>query len=288
MSIALALSAMMLLGSTHFINGVLARFYPPLNIAFYTHLGGALVGFAGALLFSTWEPHVWIWGALAGIGSALGAWLLYQGLSRAPFAIVVPVSAVAMVTIALGLSLIFLGERPSARVWLGVVIALPAIWLTAGGGKPNKAQMSGTTRTGLLLGLGAGLGFALQLHFLGQVPEPSAFYGIALCMLGGTVCCLPFYQYAHPTRKRFPLLATIAGGISALGLTLYALSREGQLAIISIVIVSMYPLIPIVFGSLARKEAVSGTTMTGVALSIVATVLIVVGSNQAILLGDRP
>ena len=42
MSIVLALSAMLLLGSTHFINGLLARFYPPLNIGFYTHLGGAL------------------------------------------------------------------------------------------------------------------------------------------------------------------------------------------------------------------------------------------------------
>lgn len=263
MSIALALSAMVLLGSTHFINGLLARFYPPLNIAFYTHLGGALVGFAGALLFSTWEPTVWIWSALAGIGSALGAWLLYQGLSRAPFAIVVPVSAVAMVTIALGLSLAFLGERPNARILLGAMIALPAIWLTAGGGKPNKAQMSGTTRTGLLLGLGAGLGFALQLHFLGQVPEPSAFYGIALCMFSGAICCLPFYQHAHPIRKRFPLFAIAAGGISALGLTLYALSREGQLAIISIVIVSMYPLIPVVFGSMARRERVSGTSIVG-------------------------
>ncbi|GAA0698486.1 DMT family transporter [Halomonas profundus] len=140
MSIALALSAMVLLGSTHFINGLLARFYPPLNIAFYTHLGGALVGFAGALLFSTWEPTVWIWSALAGIGSAFGAWLLYQGLSRAPFAIVVPVSAVAMVTIALGLSLAFLGERPNARILLGAMIALPAIWLTAGGVNRTKRR----------------------------------------------------------------------------------------------------------------------------------------------------
>ncbi|SES31014.1 EamA-like transporter family protein [Vreelandella subterranea] len=279
MSIALALSAMVLLGSTHFINGLLARFYPPLNIAFYTHLGGALVGFAGALLFSTWEPTVWIWGALAGIGSALGAWMLYQGLSRAPFAIVVPVSAVAMVTIALGLSLIFLGERPNAWVWLGVMIALPAIWLTAGGGRINTGRMNSITRTGLLFGLEAGLGFALQLHFLGQVPDHAASYGIALCMLSGAVCLLPFYQRAKPAQKRFPLFATVAGGISALGLTMYALSQKGQLAIISIVIVSMYPLIPVVFGSLTRKEAVSGTTMTGVALSIVATMLIVAGSD---------
>ncbi|MDQ7732991.1 DMT family transporter [Halomonas sp. SpR1] len=280
MSIALALSAMVLLGSTHFINGLLARFYPPLNIAFYTHLGGALVGFAGALLFSTWEPNVWIWGMLSGIGSALGAWLLYQGLARAPFAIVVPVSAVAMVTIALGLSLAFLGERPNAQVWLGVIIALPAIWLTAGGGKPNKARMNSSTRAGLLLGLGAGLGFALQLHFLGQVPNHAAFYGIALCMLGGAVCCLPFYQRAPPARKRFPLLATAAGGTSAWGLTLYALSREGQLAIISIVIVSMYPLIPVVFGSLVRRERISSIRVVGIVLSILATMLIVAGSGK--------
>lgn len=279
MSIALALSAMVLLGSTHFINGLLARFYPPLNIAFYTHLGGAVVSLVGALLFSTWEPTVWIWGALAGIGSGLGAWLLYQGLSRAPFAIVVPVSAVAMVTIALGLSLVFLGERPNGWVWLGVMIALPATWLTAGGGKPSKTRMNSDTRAGLLLGLGAGLGFAMQLYFLGQVPERSAFYGIALCMLSSIVCCLPFYQYAHPAPKRFPLLATIAGGISALGLTLYTLSREGQLAIISIMIVSMYPLIPVVFGSLVRWERVSGTTAVGITLSILAMMLIMAGSG---------
>lgn len=131
------------------------------------------------------------------------------------------------------------------------------------------------------MGLGAGLGFALQLHFLGQVPEQSAFYGIALCMVSGAVCCLPFYHRVHPVRKRFPLLATAAGGISALGLTLYALSREGQLAIISIVIVSMYPLIPVVFGSLVRRERVSGASMVGIVLSIVAMVLIVAGSYAA-------
>ncbi|MEH6641087.1 hypothetical protein [Vreelandella glaciei] len=72
---------------------------------------------------------------------------------------------------------------------------------------------------------------------------------------------------------------SMAGGISALGLTLYALSRQGQLTIISIVIVSMYPLIPVVFGSLVRKEAVSGTSMVGIALSIVATMLIVAGNG---------
>lgn len=93
------------------------------------------------------------------------------------------------------------------------------------------------------------------------------------------MCLLPFYQRAKPAQKRFPLFATVAGGISALGLTLYTLSRQGQLAIVSIVIVSMYPLIPVVFGSLVRKEVVSGITMMGVVFSIVAMMLIVAGSG---------
>ncbi len=78
--------------------------------------------------------------------------------------------------------------------------ALPAIWLTAGGDKPKKARRSSGTKTGLLFGLGAGLGVALQLHFLGQVPNHAVFYGIALCMISGAVCCLPFYQHTPSTK----------------------------------------------------------------------------------------
>lgn len=98
---------------------------------------------------------------------------------------------------------------------------------------------------------------------LGQTPNHAALYGIVLCVLSGAVCLLPFYQRAKPAQERFPLFATVAGGINALGLTLYALSRQGQLAIVSIVVLSLYPLLPVVFGSLVRKEAVSGTTMIG-------------------------
>ncbi|MGO2241601.1 MAG: hypothetical protein ACTH5D_07585 [Halomonas sp.] len=87
------------------------------------------------------------------------------------------------------------------------------------------------------------------------------------------------YQHAHPALKRFPLFSTAAGGISALGLTLYALSREVHIAIISIAIVSMYPLMPAVFGSLMRGERLSGVSMVGIVLSILATMLIVSGSG---------
>lgn len=279
MSITFSLIAMCLLGLTHFINGLVSEHYPPIRISLYTHIGGCVIGLGCALALSNWHIEAILWGTLAGTGSALGALLLYRGLSIAPFGIVVPVSAVSMVMISLGLSLIFLGEQLNIWIWTGVVIALPAIWLTAGGKAFRNVLGQKKTGAGLILGIGAGIGFALQLHFLGQVPDQAAFFGIALCMLSGGICLLPFCSRKSPNRKRYAFFATTAGGISALGLTLYALSREGQLAIVSIMIVSMYPLIPVIFGSLMRKEAISNTSKIGIGLSIVATMLIVAGTH---------
>ncbi|MGO2241591.1 MAG: hypothetical protein ACTH5D_07535 [Halomonas sp.] len=42
---------------------------------------------------------------------------------------------------------------------------------------------------------------------------------------------------------------------------------------------SMYPLIPVVFGSLVRRERISGASMVGIALSILAMVVIVAESG---------
>lgn len=279
MSVLFSLVAMCFLGLTHFINGLISEYYPPIKVAFYTHIGGSIIGFGCALVLSDWQIEALFWGTLAGMGSALGALLLYRGLSIAPFGIVVPVSAVSMVMVSLGLSLIFLGEQLNIWVWVGVLIALPAIWLTAGGKAVRKVLDQKKAGVGLILGLGAGIGFALQLHFLGQMPAQAAFYGIALCMLSGGICLLPFCSSKSSNRKHFAFFATAAGGISALGLTLYALSREGQLAIVSIMIVSMYPLIPVIFGSMMRKEAISNTSKIGIGLSIVATMLIVAGAH---------
>lgn len=279
MSITFSLIAMCLLGLTHFINGLVSEHYPPIRIALYTHIGGFIIGLACALALSNWHIEAILWGTLAGAGSALGALLLYRGLSIAPFGIVVPISAVSMVMISLGLSLIFLSEQLNIWIWMGVVTALPAIWLTAGGKAIRQVLGQRKAGVGLILGLSAGVGFALQLHFLGQIPPQATFYGIALCMLSGGLCLLPFCSRKSSNRKRFAFFATAAGGISALGLTLYALSREGQLAIVSIMIVSMYPLIPVVFGSTIRKESISNASKIGIGLSIVATMLIVAGTH---------
>ncbi|WP_447928130.1 hypothetical protein [Vreelandella sp. EE27] len=41
----------------------------------------------------------------------------------------------------------------------------------------------------------------------------------------------------------------------------------------------MYPLIPVVLGSLVRREAVSAMAMAGIGLSLLATVLVMAGAS---------
>lgn len=163
---------------------------------------------------------------------------------------------------------------------LGLTSALPAIWLTAGGGSPINIINQAVTRAGLFNGLVAGTGFGLQLHFLGRIPESAAFSGIAVCMLCGALFLSPYKRKNNTLFSyRYAGFALVAGGISALGLTLYTLSQQGQLAVLSIVIVSLYPLIPVLLGSAVRNEPIGSSRFTGILLSITTTILIVIGGN---------
>nr|WP_163502628.1 DMT family transporter [Halomonas socia] len=280
MSIAIAFIATLFLGLTHFINGIISEHYSPVRVAFYTHLGGGLVGLICAIFLSTFDAIALYWGAAAGVGSALGAFFLYRGLSTSPFSTVVPVSAVSMVCIALGLSLLISGERVNFWIWIGLLFALPGIWLTAGGKSLSSISYQAGAGSGLLHGLAAGAGFALQLYLLGRIPESAVFFGIATCMICGAFFLSPYHNNKITSSSyHYPTYAIFAGGISAIGLTLYIISQKGQLAIVSIIIVSLYPLVPVIFGSIARNEVVNSYRIIGITLSIAATMLIVVGGN---------
>lgn len=278
MSITLALSAMFLIGMTHFINGMISQHCPAVKIALCTHIGGSICGLILSISLSKWYNDAMIWGMLSGIGSALGALFLYRALSTSPFGIVVPLSAVSMVLISVLLSLFFNGENPNLAVWLGIAISLPAVWLISGGKSLRKRSPSLHKKPGLILALLAGLGFAVQLHFLGKISTEANFYGISISMASGAILLLPFCLNTKKTKKMFYTLSFTAGGISVAGLALYTISQVGQLAIVSIIIVSMYPLIPVTLGSIVRKEKLSGSSIIGIVLSIVTTALVTIGS----------
>ena len=81
--------------------------------------------------------------------------------------VVAPVSGVGatVIPVLVGVST---GERPSPLVWLGMVAALPGIWLVSSRGlrRPRPGGPSG-----LLDGVLAGIGFGVLFAALGQVPD---------------------------------------------------------------------------------------------------------------------
>ena len=70
------------------------------------------------------------WALLAGGGSATGSIFLFRGLARGRMGLVAPISAVgaAVLPVLVGAAL---GERPSWLIWIGMVAALPGIWLVS-------------------------------------------------------------------------------------------------------------------------------------------------------------
>ena len=114
---------------------------------------------------------------LSGLGSGAGTVFLYRGLATGRMAVVAPVSAVgaAVIPVVVGLAT---GERPSVLTMLGIVLALPGIWLVARAVEQPELAADRAS-SGLVDGLLAGVGFGLLFVALGQVPDGAGFWPLA-------------------------------------------------------------------------------------------------------------
>ncbi|WNK19572.1 drug/metabolite transporter [Halomonas piscis] len=282
MSIFISIIAMACLGLTHFINGMLSRHYEVKKISFFTHMGGFLIVLMAAIFFSNFTFSSLYWGALSGIASAWGAIFLYRGMSTGAVSAIVPLSGVSMVVFSLIISILFLGERIGLFSSLGIVFSIPAIILmTLNTNHSNSNYITERKKGGVSQAIFSGLGFACQLVTLGNVPSSGALAAVAVSMFVGATAIFP---YAKPsifevTRSQ-ARKAMFAGATSALGLVLYTIAKEGQLVIISVLIISMYPLIPVILGVIYLKERVSRIRVLGIVFSISSIVALTLGGNS--------
>src|SRR5215218_541179 len=127
----LALTAAVAYGASDFVGGSGSRKHSPWAVVLIGQLcGAALMVACGLLAPANPRAADLAWALLAGAGSATGSIFLYRGLSRGRMGLVAPVSAVgaAVLPVLVGVAL---GERPTWLAWLGVLVALPGIWLVS-------------------------------------------------------------------------------------------------------------------------------------------------------------
>src|SRR3954447_26167843 len=170
MAVLLALCSALAYGLSDFLGGFVSRRTSAWSVAVVGQSSSAACT-ALVALFVAGEatPADFGWAVLAGVGVGVGTGFLYRGFASGRMGVVAPVSAVgaALVPVLVGA---VSGERLSLWVWLGVVAALPAIWLVSSAPSADARAGRGALGAGLLDGALAGLGFGVLFAALGQVP----------------------------------------------------------------------------------------------------------------------
>jgi drug/metabolite transporter (DMT)-like permease len=277
MGALLALASALLYGVADFAGGLLSRRAHFVSIALTGQVSGFVLTLAAAPLVPATDlalPDL-AWGALSGVGTGMGMMFLYRGLSHASMTVVVPVSAVGGLALPVLVGVALLGDRPSVLAWLGIVVAVPALWLVA----QARERGEQIAATATLDGLVAGLGIALQYLALAQAGTGAGIWpvvagrvtaGLTILLLAGRGASRG--RLRVPWRLAVPAAAT--GGVAAFALVCYLLATRQQLMAVVVVLASLYPAIPVLLGITALRERLTGWQVGGLVASGAAIALL--------------
>jgi drug/metabolite transporter (DMT)-like permease len=190
--------------------------------------------------------------------------------------VVAPVSGVLAVVIPVVVAFAT-GERPGALVWLGIVSAVPAIWLVAR--EPTGPASSASTRSGARDGVLAGIGFGALFACLGQIPDPAGFWPLVLNQLVSVlvVALAATLLGATWVPRAAAWGGTAAGVLGGVATAAFVVATHHGLLSVSAVLVSLYPAFTILLAALVLREHVHRVQAWGLALCGAAVVLVALG-----------
>jgi uncharacterized membrane protein len=256
-------------GISDFAGGLLSRRASFAAVALVGQVGGLLLSLVVAPILRTDAVTLADlgWGALSGVGTGVGMLFLFRGLGRGAMSVVVPTSAVGGVALPVLVGVAFLGERPSLLSWLGIAIAVPALWLVS-----RTRTATGPAATAAPDGLIASVGIAVQYLALAQAEPAAGAWPVVAGRVAAILTILP-WTASPRLRLRAPLTlsAALTGAAAALALVCYLLATRHQLVVIAVVLSSLYPAIPVLLGITMLRERLS-TSQTGGLISAAAAV----------------
>lgn len=278
MGVVLALASALAYGASDFFGGLLSRRASAWLVAAAAQVASfvVLVVVAAAVDAAPTSADLW-WGAAAGVGSGAGTFFLYRGLATGQMNVVAPLSALgaAVLPVAVG---VLAGERPGVLTWVGILCALPAIWLVSRGGTGGRSAGGSGARAGVRDGLLAGAGFGLLFVALGQVPAKAGLWPLAMSQgVAALILVLGAVGAGSAVRSIKPnvlVLAALVGVLAAAATTLYQLAAQSQLVSVAAVLTSLYPALTVVLAAVLLHERVTRVQAVGLALAAAAVVLV--------------
>ena len=277
-AIVLALGSAVAYGLSDFIGGVFSKRASPWAVALVGQTAGGVL-MVGVTLIVAGDPTGgdYGWAVLAGVGNGLGTVFLYRGLSSGRMGVVAPVSGVgaALLPVAVGL---VSGERPPLLVWLGIVAAMPGIWLVAR--EPAGEDVAGASPagSGVLDGVLAGLGFGTLFAALAQIPESAGFAPLALNQLVAAsviVVAASLARAAWVPRSRAAYAGAATGVLGATATGAFLLATQQGFLTVTAVLASLYPAFTVLLAATVLREHIHrwqaiGLVLCGAAVALVA------------------
>jgi uncharacterized membrane protein len=278
-SIVFALLSAAAYGTSDFCAGLASRRVSSELVTFAAQALGVLTAAVAILLFPGNGPagSALAWGAVSGIGSALGVLSLYHGLAVARMTVVVTLCAVltTVIPVIVGVAL---GNQLGIVAIIGIVIAVPAIALVS--------WQPGATLYGVL----AGLGFALLFIALDQAGTHAGAWPLLPGQLISLLIITPFaYRALSPARRassttesgrpsRTTMILTLAAGVlsGAANLLFLAATSGGQLAVVA-VLTSLYPAATVVLARVVLAERWTRSQVVGLLTALTAVILVSTG-----------
>ncbi|CAN5264210.1 DMT family transporter [soil metagenome] len=290
-TVLISVAAAVSYGVSDFLGAVGARRLRVLPGTAITYLFAfAALSVALLVVGGEWSPSALFWGTAAGVAAIAGFLAFYAALAAGPMSLASPLIAVVGSAVPVLIAVV-LGDRLPPLAWAAVGIALVgglAISIT------RRGDASGIPRKTVVLAILAGALLGLSIAALDRTPVEAglvpAFVEIlvGLALLAVLLVAVRVSRTVRrwlsildeeqggpqPSRARARAVSAGAGVLLGAANALILLGlQSGSLAVVS-VLVGLYPVATIVLAGLVYRERLTTVQLGGVALALVASVLL--------------
>ncbi|MGH3692606.1 MAG: EamA family transporter [Pseudonocardiaceae bacterium] len=210
-------------------------------------------------------------GALAGLAGSVGLLLYYRGLALGPMGLVAPLSTLA----GAGLPLLvgFAAGEPAGPVTIGgVAVALLAIALATTGATQDRTVIGGPA-----LAIASGVCFGLFYIVLDMTPPESGLWPLLAAKIASVVVFSALVQARGTSGSALRVhrgLIVLSGTADMVANILFLLAtRDGALSI-SVVLVSLYPVVVVVLARVVLRERLTLLQAASVILALTSGALL--------------
>jgi len=263
-------------GAADFGGGLAGRRIPVVVLVLATQLVGMVVAFALAMLRAEPAPAPvdLAWAGISGIVGSAGILALYAGLAVGRMGVVAPVTGVLAATVPVLVGIVLDG-LPQPLVLAGMLVAVVAVVLV------SRVAGSPGSRSGIELALVAGLGLGLFNVTVTRSDEALVFSTLTVARLAATlvIAGVVLVTRRRPAIPRSLLPAILAIGVLDMaGNAGYLLAEQTGSLAVAAVLSSLYPVTTVILAALVLHERITRSHAAGIALALLAVVLIATGS----------